>query len=339
MPSLRSCLASALLAASVCAQPIFEFQTPGPFPVLPSVDVECVGALSSASANPPPVVATAALCGFPGPGGFQYAYLRSGGALSTPPGGPIPLPAANGLAHGIRIPIPPGATFVTFLWEFWDAEGSTTWNDAFEVSVVTAAGVRVGAPLVFADVALRLANSGTCVDAASGGTEIGGPAGVTGGPQTFAGALPAGGSFLQVLCVNGGDDSFSSSAAIDDLAFDAPYSCTNPTLVLDQPAGSGSLRLEIQQGVPNAPYLMPVKIGPPGAFPNGWCLGVDLPLADLLIELNTGPPFHGALDSSGGFSLVLSGGVPAGLQIQAGAANFGPAGLTLLFSPQSITTL
>jgi hypothetical protein len=330
----------ALLATCAMAQPIFEVQTVGPIPILPAVDAECVGALTSLSTNPAPVITNVANCGMPGAGGLQHVYLQAGGNTNVNPlGGPMTLATAIGDAHGIRIPIPAGATTVSFLWEFFDAEGSTSFNDAFEVSVVNAANTRIGAPLVYADVSIALANPGTCVDPITGGNEIGAPLGVTGGPQTFTGPLPVGGVYLLVLCANSSDDIAPSAATFDDVAFNAPYGCSTAAFLFDQVPGPGSLRADVSGGIPNASFLMPVRIGAPGAVPAGWCLGIDMALADLITEINFGAPFTGNLDASGNFSFVIPSGVPAGIPMQAGFATFGPGGLTFQFTPVSITTL
>lgn len=336
MTLLRLALVAALVVPAASSQIVFELQTPGPFPVLPGVDAEGVGALPSTATAPGPVVSATPNCGFPAAGGFQYAYIQAGGAaLTIPPGGPIPLAAAAGVVHGIQIPVPSGAASVSFTWEFFDAEASATWNDAFEVSAIDGGGLRIGAPLVYADASMGVVNPGTCFDVlGTGGTEVGAPLFVTGAPQVFCGGIPSGAVALLVLCANGGDDSFPSAGAVDDFFFDV---C--PLLRLDQPFGPGSLRVEILNSTANAAYLLPVKIGPPGAFPFGWCLGIDLTLAELMAEISFGPPFLGTLDSSGSMSFVIPSGVPAGLPIQAGAGIFDGGGLTSQLTPQSITTL
>lgn len=328
-----------LLTAGLAAQPVFEFQTPGPFPLLPNTDVECVGALTSNSFNPYPSITNVPVCGMPQLGGFQYARIEAGGlaGVTIPAGGPIPLAALTGNLHGIQLPIPPGASLITFAWEFFDAESSPTYNDAFEVSVLDGLGNPIGAPLVYADVAFALANPGTCTDPTSFGTEIGAPLGVNNGPQIFFGPLPVGGVTLNIVCANSSDDAVASAAFIDDIQFDVPYGCFIPTFTLVQPS-SGTLAVSASNGIPFASYLMPVRIGAPGAYPAGWCLGIDMALADLILEINTGYPFVGSLDGAGSFTFFLGGGVPAGLPIQAGFATFDANGMNMLFPPQSITT-
>jgi hypothetical protein len=191
------------------------------------IDVECVGALTSNSFNPPPSVSNAAACGMPQLGGFQYARIEAGGlsGVTIPAGGPVPLASLTGNLHGIQVPIPAGASLITFAWEFFDAEGSLTYNDAFEVSVLDGLGNRIGSPLVYADVALSLANPGTCTDPTSFGTEIGAPFGVNNGPQIFFGPIPVGGVTLNIVCANSSDDAVASAAFIDDIQFDVPYTC------------------------------------------------------------------------------------------------------------------
>lgn len=84
------------------------------------------------------------------------------------------------------------------------------------------------------------------------------------------------------------------------------------SVLVSQPAPGGPLTLTDQGGTPGNRYLNALTLNA-GAFPNGWCFGIDISVSDLLVELAFGPPFFGTLDAGGAASFTTPGGVPAGL--------------------------
>jgi len=64
-----------------------------------------------------------------------------------------------------------------------------------------------------------------------------------------------------------------------------------------------NLTLGVTGGVPGAAYVMALTLNQ-GAFPNGWWYGLDIPVFELLTEVNAGFPFFGLLDANG--AMVLS---------------------------------
>jgi hypothetical protein len=337
------------LAAVASAQPIFELQSVGPFPVLPLVDVEGIGATANAGASQASIQSTTG-CGLPIPGSFQYAHLAANGdisgSLNIPTGGPIPRAAGAAFGTEIQIPIPPGANGISFTWEFFDAENSATYNDAFQVAVVDPMGAYVGAPIVYMDCAtiLGAASPGTCSDPfflTTAGTETGAimsVGGVVGGPQMVQNfplptPLPPG-SYISVMCANDQDNAVASTAIIDDVSFTG----TLASWIFGQIGGPGStLDIGLINCPPNVAFLMPVSINNPGIFPNGWCLGVDLDIPTLLLELNFGAPFIGSTDASGTFLFPVPPGVlPIGMQLNASCGLFNP-NLTIRFNPTAVT--
>jgi hypothetical protein len=344
-----------LLGATALGQPLFECQLLGTFPVLPLIDCEGVGASATAGGNPLPTVENIANCGQPGPGGAQYAFLpangnANGGGPSPAIGGPIGRPLA-GVENELRIPIPSSALSVSFRWEFFDGEVAfgfaVPYNDAFTVEVVDpATGLAVGPPLVYIDSATfqgfgsTPASIGPCPNTgptAGGVQELGAPTGVSNGPQICSCALPLlpAGAYLSVVCLNGADNAFTSAATIDDFIFSNNPPCT---FSITQPLGAGSISVAISYCTPGAAYLMPVTLISGGAFPNGWCLGVDIPLGALVAEISFGVPFIGNLDGTGSSLFAVPAGIPSGIPIFAGCGLFTP-GLTTIFTPVSLVTL
>ncbi len=346
---LRPLAVTLCLAAAACAQPIFELQSVGPFPVLPLTDVEGIGATANGGASQATIESSMG-CGLPGPGSFQYAHLLatgdSNGSLNIPTGGPIPRPAGANFATEIRIPIPAGANGISFTWEFFDAENSVTYNDAFQVAVVDSTGAYVGAPIAYMDSAtiFGAASPGSCMDPVAvtfPGTETGAipsVGGVLGGPQMVMNyQLPtplAPGSYISVMCANDQDNALASAGIIDEVSFGG----TLASWTFGQLGGPGSpLDIGLTNCPPNAAFLMPVSINNPGSFPNGWCLGVDLDISTLLLELNFGAPFIGSTDASGSFLFPVPPGVlPIGMQLNASCGIFNP-NLSIRFNPTAIT--
>jgi hypothetical protein len=336
-----------LLGSLALPQPIFESQPIGNFPVLPLVDVEGVGALGNPGAGLSRVQGATG-CGWPQGGGFQYAHLVASGAspgISIPPGGPIPRAGAIQYAAEIRFPIPPGALGVQFAWEFFDAEQSATFNDAFQVSVIDAAGNTIGPPLVYCDVVARLASTGSfCPDPTGlvfGALELGlhtALGGVAGGPQnTGAIALPQPlplGAMIAVTCANAVDNAVASSAIVDDFIFLGNL----PQWTFAQTGGAGTtFEIGLTNCLPSSLFFMPVTINYQGSYPNGWCMGVDIDIPLLLLELNFGPPFISFTDATGAFYFPVPPGVLApGTNLYAALGFFTP-NLSFQFAPRTVT--
>jgi hypothetical protein len=59
-----------------------------------------------------------------------------------------------------------------------------------------------------------------------------------------------------------------------------------------------------------------------GAFPFGWFYGIDLPLADIVLEFNAGSPFVGTLSLCGHATVGPFGGLPSGLTAYAVSLGF-----------------
>jgi hypothetical protein len=66
---------------------------------------------------------------------------------------------------------------------------------------------------------------------------------------------------------------------------------------------------------------MPVSLNA-GLYPNGWLFGVDIQIADVVSQLQTGYPFVGSLDGSGNSSFGPIGGAPPGLTLYAVGLGF-----------------
>src|SRR5687767_14493604 len=124
--SMRTCLTVCafvvLFAPTASSQADFDC---APVGLLPNdATANCEGVNSNNRSTLTAVSATLS-CGFPT---FGPNYLRIGAnggsgvtVVSVPAGGPLPRPL-NPLISEVRIPIPAGATTVSFSWEFFNAE-------------------------------------------------------------------------------------------------------------------------------------------------------------------------------------------------------------------------
>ena len=84
-----------------------------------------------------------------------------------------------------------------------------------------------------------------------------------------------------------------------------------------------------------ASYIIGVTLAQ-GLTPNGWFLGLDIPLAQLLAEFNGGYPFIGPLDAAGAstFGPIFA---PSGLQLWAVSTQWSPGFGNFLYS-RGVTT-
>ena len=242
-----------LLAVFLCALPgfaqiDFECAPLGPVPSNPALNCEGV---SSNNMSTLTAVSATASCAFPITG-TQYLVIGANGgsgttAVNVPAGGPLPRPLA-GVISEVRIPIPAGASSVTFSWEFFNAEGlASSFNDGISIDVVSPAGTLVG-NLVYADAAT---GESTCL-AVAGSQET-----IPPGPQTFSGVLPPHAScdYISIAVFNEGDNAAASRAYVDTVFFDTtggacPPPCFGPlppppTLAFSSPVGPGSLQVNL----------------------------------------------------------------------------------------------
>jgi hypothetical protein len=314
------------LAVFLCAYPAFgqvdfECAPLGALPTNPALN--CEGVASNNLSTLTAVSATAS-CAFPTVG-TQYVVIGANGgtgaaAVNVPSGGPLPRPLAPVVSE-VRIPIPAGATTVTFSWEFFNAESvAGSFNDGISIDVVTPAGALVG-NLIYADAAT---GESTCL-AVAGSQET-----IPAGPQTFSGMLPAHAAcdFISIAVFNEQDNSVASRAYIDGISFDTTGgACAPPcfgplpppaALVFSSPLGMGSLQVNLSGLNPGGTYFLAVTLNPPP----GWFFGINIGLQELANEINGGFPFTGPLTAD---TPCLGGG---------GAAQIGPfpglpSGLTL----------
>jgi hypothetical protein len=287
-----------ILAAVACAavgwgQAGFECATVGPLPGDPAAN--CEGVASDNEVATTGVSATVS-CGFPTQG-LQYLLVTAAGSVANPPaGGPIPRPIAAA-ASEVRIPIPVGATQVSFDWEFFNSEvnASASFNDGISSDVVGPAGNLVGG-LIYAD---THAAAGTC-NHASGGTERA-PAAA---PQTFFAALPPYTScdYISIVVWNGGYNAVASRGCVDNVLFDSvvpgcvvPCFGVTPALVFSSPGGLGCLQVNLS-GLPSGgTYFLAATLNPPP----GWLYGVNISIPELVSQINVGFPFQGPLSAGG----------------------------------------
>lgn len=102
--------------------------------------------------------------------------------------------------------------------------------------------------------------------------------------------------------------------------------CPYTTYSLTQNGAGQPLTITHLCARPGDLYLAPAVLGPagsnPGGVPNGWFLGLDIPLQGLFSQLAFGPPFYGAIPGSGLVSFSFS--VPAGFTISTCAVHVDP---------------
>jgi hypothetical protein len=64
------------------------------------------------------------------------------------------------------------------------------------------------------------------------------------------------------------------------------------------PSGAGSIAVNHMFGTPNGGVFTAVSLAP-GAFPNGWFFGIDIPFSEVVFQANVGAPFVATLDAGG----------------------------------------
>jgi hypothetical protein len=310
-----------LLCSACLTAQSFDCAPIGPLPTNPALS--CEGVCGNATNVLNGIRATPA-CGFP-TSGANYLDLRSSGPpvgpyFVIPVGGPFPRPAAP-QASEARIPIPTGATTLSFSWEFFNGEtaNSTLYNDGMSVDIVSATGTLV-ANLAYADTwSGTMTGTGGCV---SNGTET-----TPAGPQSFLAALPpySACDYVSIVVWNSGDNVAPSKALFDSFVFDStlagcPVPCitssTVPTLTFSSPFGFGSIQADMGNLPPFGNYFFAVTFYA-GAYPNGWLYGLDIPLSELSFLINFGYPFFGPADGCGSATIGPAAGLPSGLQLYA----------------------
>jgi hypothetical protein len=93
------------------------------------------------------------------------------------------------------------------------------------------------------------------------------------------------------------------------------------SIAFSSPVGPGSIQFDVAAGPPGGTYFLPVTLNA-GLFPNGWLFGVDMLIAELFNELQTGYPFVGPLDGNGYSTFGPIVGAPSGLTIYAVGLGF-----------------
>jgi hypothetical protein len=110
------------------------------------------------------------------------------------------------------------------------------------------------------------------------------------------------------------------------------------TTQFTSPQGPGSLLMEITTcpaGV-NKAYFTAVTTAQ-GLYPNGWLFGVDIPLPDLMAQIQGGYPFSGPLDAAGKTLVGPFTGLPSGVTIYSVTMNTQP-GLGSIISVRPATS-
>jgi hypothetical protein len=262
----------------------------------------------------------------------------------VPVGGPIP---ETGNFARLFIPIPSGATAVSFCWDFYGAEYvNSAYNDAVAVDVVSVCGggTLLG-NIVYAD--MHSAGFATIVDSTACGVpayipsagvhELAAPAGVA-GPQSVVNApLPPGATYLRVTAANSSDNSVTGQIVLDSVVFAGGGGIC--ATVLSSPFGPGSVML-VNTACPASAtrtYFTAVDLTP-GSYPAGWFFGLDISLPELFNEVTLGPPFTGVLDAVGSSTSPGFGPTPAlvGLTLFVVTTEWTPAFGALLGSRPSI---
>ena len=100
--------------------------------------------------------------------------------------------------------------------------------------------------------------------------------------------------------------------------------------------GPGTIGYQVT-GPPGGAFYLAVALLP-GAFPFGWFFGLDLPLFDIVAQVNAGPPFIGTFSPCGVATFGPVGGAPSGLTLYAVAIGFVPGSQTPTFASNPTTT-
>jgi hypothetical protein len=351
-------LAVVLLSSFASAQS-FECYPLGPLPTDPSLGCEGVAGNGLGLAQAPQgatAVTNTASCGFPTVG-TQYLRIagngQAGGWVPTV-GGPFPRPAPATVSE-VRIPIPVGATSISFDWEFFNREcagvpPANTFYDGMSIDVVTFGGGLIQ-NLVFAD---TTSPEGACsigTDYCQGAMAETFP----NGANQFTAALPTltGCEYVSVVAWNGNDNSYPPLVYLDNITFDsAAAPCAvpcfvvgggSPSLGFSSPSGTGCILVTMQNMPAGGIYYMPVIFNA-GNYPNGWFHGIDPTFQDLANTIAFGYPFIGPIGGTpctpGGVTIGEFCGVPSGLTIYAVSLGF-PAGSNYptAFTPPATYTI
>jgi hypothetical protein len=129
--------------------------------------------------------------------------------------------------------------------------------------------------------------------------------------------------------------SFGSQSATNSGTFylNAGPDTATFTQIFCSPA-PGCVQINIVNGIPNSTYFLAATTNP-GTFPNGWFFGIDITVAEIQNELNSGYPFVGTLDATGSTVIGPVCGLPSGLPICSVVLGFAAgAGLGI---PQNVT--
>jgi hypothetical protein len=102
--------------------------------------------------------------------------------------------------------------------------------------------------------------------------------------------------------------------------------------------GPGSLGVSVSRGPPGGSYFAAFTVHF-GNYPDGWFLGIDIELAELALQLNTGFPFLGSLDGCGRATIGPVNGAPSGLTILGAAVGFqaGSSAVAVISGPDFAT--
>lgn len=333
-------VAIAMLAPCAFAQANFDCYPDGALPLDPAGGCEGLASNGLGGFGSQTGVDSNPSCGFPTTG-LKFGRLTCNGPVNgIVPFGPYPWgsPQSSPPAE-IRIPIPTGATTISFDWEYFNADG-TFFNDGFAVAVLTSTGALVQ-ELAYAD---NNAASGSCTDFSSSfGTEV-----APLGPQSFSGPLPplSGCEYISVVAWNYLDNAVSGAGYIDNVQFNSfltgcPVPCFggSPALSFSSPSGAGCIQVNMQGLHSSGSYFLAVSLVA-GSFPNGWFNGIDIAFPDLVAEINLGFPFSGATNNCGGAQVGEFCSAPSGLTLYAVALGInGPVlgSWSLVTQPASYT--
>jgi len=282
-----------------------------------------------------PCFDTASGAGMPvsGPQYLRVICANTGNGL-IPQGGPIP--AGYG-SQDVYVPIPAGATLVSFSWDFYENDfGGGTFNDACSIDVIGACGGASLAQYVYAD------GYTAYVGMTSAGCEPGVAVEIApAGPQVVSNAvLPAGSLYLRLRAANGGDNGYNGTLAVDNVTFG--FGAVPCSLNFTSPNGPGSIKVDHTPcpQLAGAVYFMAFTFAP-GAYPNGWWFGLDISLVDLINWYNMGYPFTGSLDGTGAASFGPTGPgfLPSGFQFWSVSTQWAPgfANFLLAYPPKTYT--
>ena len=243
-------------------------------------------------------------------------------AVNVNAGGPLPRPL-NPVVSEVRIPIPAGATTVTFSWEFFNAEAvAGTFNDGISVDVVTPAGTLVG-NLVYADAATGESTCSRSREARKRFRPVRRPSRASCPPHSAC-------DFISIAVFNEQDNAGRAARTSTGFVFDTaggacPPPCFGPlpppaALAFSSPLGPGSIQVNLSGLNPGGTFFLAVTLNPPP----GWFFGINIGLQELANEINGGFPFTGPLSPDapcmGGGGAAQIGpfpGLPSGLPLYA----------------------